>query len=394
MLYDFLQKHQKEVLDLTEKKTLELAGDHPSSDQLKRGLPVFLKQLIEVIHHAGNPSDAPTRDLEAIAKAADECDEPAMAEAARQPEEALLAKSAGLHGAEMLRLGYTLSHVVHAYGAMCQAITEVAVQTNLPIKASEFHALNRCLDVAIAGAVTEYQHLRNTQDSTRELKNPELLAHEMRNALVSANTSLQMIKNGTVGFNGSTGKVLEKSMTRIEELIDQSLTDARQFVKSQAHPQSIPLLQIADQVVVTSGLQALAKKQKIEVDIDPTLIVQADQLAIQTSLSNIVENALKFTPEGGKIQIRGTLEGENIILEVKDECGGVLVNATELFKPLVHKNDKRKGVGLGLTVVQRSIELNHGKIEARNISGKGCIFKITLPKRAGISNIDSENPAA
>jgi len=101
MLYDFLQKHQKEVLDLTEKKTLELAGDHPSSDQLKRGLPVFLKQLIEVIHHAGNPSDAPTRDLEAIAKAADECDEPAMAEAARQPEEALLAKSAGLHGAEM-----------------------------------------------------------------------------------------------------------------------------------------------------------------------------------------------------------------------------------------------------------------------------------------------------
>ena len=394
MLYDFLNKHQKEILASTENKTLELAGDHPSSDQLKRGLPVFLKQMIEVIHHAGDPADAPERDLSAIAKAADDGDEPAMAEAARQPEEALLAKSAGLHGAEMLRLGYTLSHVVHAYGAMCQAITEVAAKANLAIKAGEFHALNRCLDVAIAGAVSEYQHLRDAQESTRELKNPELLAHEMRNALVSANASLQMIKDGTVGFNGSTGKVLEKSMVRIEELIDRSLTDTRQSVKSQTHAQSVPLLQIADQVVVAASLEALAKKQKIEVDIDSTLIVQADQQAVQTSLSSIVGNALKYSPEGGRIQIHGALEGESIVIEVKDECGGILDDPTALFKPVLHKSDKKKGIGFGLTVVQRSIELNHGKIEARNISGKGCVFKITLPMKAGIKKSGSENPAA
>ena len=394
MLYDFLRKHQKDILALTEKKTLELAGDHPSSDQLKRGLPIFLKQVIEVIHQAGDPSDAPPKDLEAIARAADKGDEPAMAEAARQPEEAELAKSAGLHGAELLRLGYTLSHVVHAYGAMCQAVTEVATNKNFPIEASEFHALNRCLDVAIAGAVTEYQHLRDTQESSREFKQPELLAYEMRNALSTANTALQIIKDGSVGFKGATGRVLEKSMSRIEELIDRSLTEARQAMKAEPRTESVPLLQLVDQIVVASGLEAASKRQTVEVKIDPTLVVEADQQAIHTALASIIQNALSYSHEGGKIHVRGSIVGDDIEIEIRDECGGKLSNATELFKPLNERNDKSGGIGLGLTIAWRSIELNHGAIEARNIPGKCCIFKITLPKTAGKKKYKSEQPAA
>jgi len=83
-------------------------------------------------------------------------------------EEAILARSAGLHGTEMLRLGYTLSQVVLAYGAMCQTITGMAAAQKVDIPASDFHDLNQCLDVAIAGAVTEYEHLRVTQERGRE----------------------------------------------------------------------------------------------------------------------------------------------------------------------------------------------------------------------------------
>jgi len=178
-LNKFLLQNRSEILELTEKKTLELAGDHPTSQQLKAGLPTFLKEVTEIIGHAGDPAAPPPKDVEAIARAADEGDEPAMAMAAGQPEEARLAKSANLHGAEYRRLGYTLSHVVHAYGAICQAITELATSQKISIEARDFHALNRCLDVAIAGAVTTYQSVQDSQDARQKNKHVGFKAHEM-----------------------------------------------------------------------------------------------------------------------------------------------------------------------------------------------------------------------
>ncbi len=224
MLHEFLLKNEKEILASTEEKTLELAGEHPSSPQLKQGLPIFYKQVIEIIRHADKPSKPPAKDIEAISKAADESDEPAMAEAAGQPAEAKLAESAGNHGKELLRLGYTLSHVVHAYGAMCQSITEIASKKKSEISPSEFHALNRCLDVAIAGAVTEFQAHQDSNKSAVKDTPSDFFIHEMRKALASANMSLEMIRKGVVGVGGATGQVLEKSLQRLSSLLEQSVS--------------------------------------------------------------------------------------------------------------------------------------------------------------------------
>ena len=222
MLAEFLQQHQREILALTEEKTLELAGDHPTSAQLKRGLPIFYRQVIDVIGRAADPAKPPEKDRKAIASAADRGDEPAMAEAAGQPEEAAVAKSAGQHGVEYLRLGYTLSHVVHAYGALCQAITEVAAKRDATIDTDEFHALNRCLDVAIAGAVTEYEHSDDAHG--REGRPTGSAARELRTALMRAKAAFQAIQGGTVGAGGTTAAVLAASLDRLEELLDGSRT--------------------------------------------------------------------------------------------------------------------------------------------------------------------------
>ena len=225
MLTEFLRENQSAILALTEKKTRELAGDHPSSPELERGLPIFYRQVIDVIRQARSPGSPPARDLHAIARAADRDDEPAMAEAAGQPLEAELARSAGLHGSEMLRLGYTLSHVVHAYGAMCQSITEVASKSKLAIEASEFHALNRCLDVAIAGAVSLYQSGKDSEDPSPEGQGRLDLAKEMQGALLRAKTAFHAIQTGKVGASGSTAGQLARALHRLEELIDQSLLE-------------------------------------------------------------------------------------------------------------------------------------------------------------------------
>jgi hypothetical protein len=223
MLDQFLLENEKEILALTEEKTLELAGTHPSSVQLKKGLPIFYKQIIEIIRDADKPSEPPPKDIEAIAKAADQGDEPAMAAAAGQPAEAELAKSAGAHGQELLRLGYTLSHVVHAYGAMCQSITETAAKKKAEVAASDFHALNRCLDVAIAGAVTEFEAHHNSDKSAVKNSATGVFIHEMRNALTSANMSLQLIQKGVVGPGGQTGQALQRSLQRMGSLLEQSV---------------------------------------------------------------------------------------------------------------------------------------------------------------------------
>ncbi len=133
--------------------------------------------------------------------------------------------------------------------------------------------------------------------------------------------------------------------------------------------------------MVTAEIEARSKNQILEIDIDPKLIAEADQQLIYSAISNLVQNALKYTRPGGKIQIRGALIGENIVVEVKDECGGLSDRASELFKPFEQQHKNRKGLGLGLTIAQKAVHLNHGTLDVQNLPGKGCIFKITLPKK-------------
>lgn len=152
------------------------------------------------------------------------------------------------------------------------------------------------------------------------------------------------------------------------------------------HPDTDRLAIILDQILVTARIEAETKNQKIEVRVSPELMVTADQQAFHSALSNLIQNALKFTPQGGKVQVRGIEEGENLVIEVEDECGGIPSGTeSDLFAAFEQRNENREGLGLGLTIAERAIALNHGTIEVRNLPEMGCIFKITLPKHVEIA---------
>ena len=382
MLHEFLLENEKEILDMTEKKARDLAGDGPTSGQLKKGLPIFYKQLMTVLRlEQPTPSEYKV-DKVGMAQAARDADEPAMSIASGRKDEVEVATSAGLHGVELLRLGYTLSHVVHAYGAMCQSITELANQKKAHITATEFHDLNQCLDVAMAGAVTEYASQRNTNESEREVKHLGFLAHELWNALNTVVMAYELVKKGAVTPRGSTGQIVDRGLKRLNELIDRSLTEVRLKVDPDIMAESSYLLQVVDQILLTAKIEARSRNQTLDVQISPALKFEADQQLFHSALTNLIQNALKYTHGGGKIQVRGNLVGENIVVEVEDECGGLAANAeTELFKPFEQQNENREGLGLGLTIARRAIVLNHGTIKVQNLPGKGCIFKITLPQK-------------
>lgn len=382
MLHEFLLENEKEILDMTEKKARDLAGNGPTSDQLKKGLPIFYKQLMTVLRLEQPTPPEYKVDKVRMAQAARDADEPAMSIASGREDEVDVATSAGLHGVELLRLGYTLSHVVHAYGAICQSITELANEKKAHITATEFRDLNQCLDVAMAGAVTEYASQRNTNESEREVKHLGFLAHELRNALNTVVMAYELVKDGTVTPRGSTGQIVDRGLKRLNELIDRSLTEVRLKVEPNIIAESSYLLQVVDQIVLTAKIEAHSRNQTLDVQISPALKFEADQQLFHSALTNLIQNALKYTHDGGKIHVRGNLVGENIVVEVEDECGGLSPNAeTELFKPFEQQNENREGLGLGLTIARRAIVLNHGTIKVQNLPGKGCIFRISLPQK-------------
>ncbi len=385
MLPEFLKENKNEILEVARLESLSLAGVRPTSDQLKLGLPIFFQQIVHILDLEKIKSPAAISvkpDTIAREKAATESNEVAMAMASAHPEDIELAKSSGLLGVELLRLGYTLSHVVHIYGSLCQAITGLAAKKSINISALEFRNLNRCLDVAIAGAVTEFQSFRELQKRNEEVKRCGFCAHELRNSLGSALMSFELIKSGEVGFSGSVGQILGRSLKRMNELIGRTLTEVKlSGVRPALEIQDINLLLLVDQLLVTASMEAKARRQTIEIQISSDLVVKADLQFFHSAISNLIQNALKYTHVGGKIQIRAKAVNEDVVFEVEDECGGLAANDTEdLFKPFEQQNENRKGLGLGLSLARRAIELHNGTIEARNLPGTGCVFTIKLPR--------------
>jgi len=135
-----------------------------------------------------------------------------------------ISKGAIKHGSNLLRQGFTVSEVVHDYGDVCQSVTDLAMETKAPIATEDFRTLNRCLDDAIAGAVTE--HARG-QQVTRDGQ-----SNEMRNLIHAAITAFEVIQTGTVGVGGTTGALVHRSLVGIRALIDHPVEDSPVSVKA------------------------------------------------------------------------------------------------------------------------------------------------------------------
>jgi hypothetical protein len=127
------------------------------------------------------------------------------------------------HGRDLLRQGYTISQLVHGYGDVCQSVTELAIQKHAGITAIDFRALNRCLDDAIAGSVTEFANQKQVSlDLTAELDSERLqmLATEIRVCLEATRLASDTVLSGVVGIAGGTARLLDDNLARAQILVD------------------------------------------------------------------------------------------------------------------------------------------------------------------------------
>jgi hypothetical protein len=211
MLHEFLTSNRAALIDRCRVMVGNRSDPKPTQEELVHGVPIFLDQLIATL---------------TIEQTSEPQGKPVSVRSSRGEVASDVSTTAALHGRDLFHEGFTIEQVVRDYGDVCQAVTKLAIETGAPISVDEFRTFNRCLDNAIAGAVTAYaKHIPASNEVGSQASNsrPGPLAQELRKHLHTAILAVTAMKVGSVGTNGPTAAVLDQSLLAMRNLIDPSL---------------------------------------------------------------------------------------------------------------------------------------------------------------------------
>ncbi|MDQ6893013.1 MAG: HAMP domain-containing histidine kinase [Acidobacteriota bacterium] len=376
MLAEFLTANRSELIERCRLKVAQRPEPTVTEGELRHGIPLFLDQLIKTLQMEQTTDPMRSREISGPSDGG-------KLESTRSE----IGETATLHGRELLKSGFTVEQVVHDYGDLCQAITDLAFEHDAPISNDEFRTLNRCLDNGIAVAVTEFTNRRDSAvaDAQAGALNERLglFAHELRNRLTTANLALASIKAGKVGLAGATGAVLDRSLVGLSNLIDRTLTEVRLAAGLPAQQQIFSLADFIAEVKLSASLEAQVKEVVFTVSAVPAhLAMEADRDLLFSAVGNLLQNAFKFTRPQTEVRLNAYAATDRIRIDVADSCGGLLAdNPEDLFLPFRRGSADNSGLGLGLSISRNSVEANGGILSVRDIPGAGCVFTIDLPRR-------------
>lgn len=372
MLHEFLSENRADLIARCKAKVV-LRPARASSEVIEvHGIPQFLDQLIKTLEIEQTQRPMESRLVSGP-------------EGGANPVQSELSEAATLHGRELWLNGFTVDQVVHDYGDLCQAITELAYEYNVAIDIEEFKTLNRCLDNAIADAAKEYTYQHGVLVAKADSAANErqgFFVHELRDLINAAKLAFYAIKTGNVGANGATGAALDRSLDELTRLIGRSVQDVR---AAAALPPRNELLSLADfiaDVQALATLEAEARECTFMISgVDPTLAIDVDRDLLVSAVRNLLTNAFKFTCHRTEVRLSAYADSDRILIDVTDNCGGLPDGAVDkMFLPFTQSSGDRSGLGLGLSLSRRSVEANHGILRVRDIPGTGCVFTIDLPR--------------
>lgn len=194
MLTNFIASHRAEILARAQ---LRVGGRGAQATGVDRThvIPMFLDQVDEALRRSAAH--------EAVDRGA-------------------IQASGGHHGHELFRTGLTAAEIVHDYSHVCEVIAELAAEQKVTLLAEEFSTLARCLDDAVASAVTEYTGQLERATAAQGTQRLGVLADEMRDQLGPAMLAFAAIKKGVIAPGGSTAAVVERNLGALMNLIDRA----------------------------------------------------------------------------------------------------------------------------------------------------------------------------
>ena len=253
-------------------------------------------------------------------------------------------------------------------------------------KGDEIDALGTTFSQMSDRIIEQVKLLKHNDNSRRELI--ANVSHDLRTPLASLQGYLEtlLLKNETLSESEISEyiKTAYENSQRLQKLISE-LFELASLENDNAtlHFESFSMSELAQDVSQKFKLKAKNKGIKLETRIpEIPAFVSADIGLIQRVLENLLDNAIKYTPEGGEVEITLSMSNENIATVIKDSGQGIAKHeAQHIFERFyrIEKHRDQDGTGLGLAIVKRIIQLHNSSIDVSSSENKGAIFSFDLP---------------
>ncbi|HEY2155890.1 MAG TPA: ATP-binding protein, partial [Isosphaeraceae bacterium] len=235
-----------------------------------------------------------------------------------------------------------------------------------------------------------YREIR--EDDRRKNEFLAMLAHELRNPLAPIRNSVKILQQLGLdqGDLGWASDVIARQVEQMVRLVDDLLDISRiTGGKIELRMEPVDVAQVVAHAVETSRPLIDSRNQVLTVELPETpLWLEADRARLSQILSNVLNNASKYTGEAGRIGLAVESDGQNAVFRVRDSGIGIppemLGKVFDLFTQVDRSLDRSQGgLGIGLTVVRRLVELHGGSVQARSDGpGLGSEFILQLPMSA------------
>jgi heavy metal sensor kinase len=216
-----------------------------------------------------------------------------------------------------------------------------------------------------------------TSDASHELRTPL--------AVIEAESTLTLQKKRTVAEYRQSLKTIAQEAARMSLIIDQLLSLARaDSEKGSPSFEAVSLGELLGEL--SSDLEVLCRNKGLELELAQMddSVVKGDRLRLRVLFMNLLDNAIKYTPSGGKISVSARPEGEMVVVSVSDTGSGIpaadLPHIFERFYRVDKARSRAEGSsGLGLSIAQHIAEMHGGRIEVESELDKGSTFRVWLP---------------
>lgn len=326
-------------------------------------------------------------------------------------------------GKNCLELGYPAWHAAKHDRELTQVLTTGRpVQDEVPFIGTHGLRIYDYIFVPVFGAngeieaiagttrdVTERKHMeQELQSRAEELAEADrkkdefiaLLAHELRNPLAPVRNGLRILElaENDPQTLSQVRLMMERQLTHMVRLID-DLLDVSRMNRNKLHLQKhrVSLQEVINNAVEATRPAIEAANHSLTVSLpDKPIFLDADLTRLAQVFSNLLSNSAKYTKPGGKIWLIAEPEGDQLIVEVRDNGIGIpaasLPNIFDMFSQVPSdSNHCTDGLGIGLALVKALVEMHQGSVSASSDGpDKGSIFRVTLPILSAVVDAQPE----
>jgi signal transduction histidine kinase len=290
--------------------------------------------------------------------------------------------TASEHGQQRLRVGFDVREVVREYGILGEVILGEVERAGGALTPIETRVLVAQLDWGTREAIGAYVARRDEEVQHEQSRHVAFIAHELRNPLGAASVAMKLLRETGDIDESRMHDIIERSLARLTNLVDEVLVAQSLGAGIEPHRSRLTLSELLAETELDAQAGAQQKGVTVEIAGSLALELQGDRRLLVSALTNLVRNAVKFTPSGGRVVVRASVEGDWLRIEVEDECGGLPgeIDTDELFRPFVQRDTDRRGLGLGLAIARQAIEAHGGRVIVESRPGHGCLFGFLVPR--------------